>query len=654
MKIDSVKIENFRQYRDVKIDFSKDSNKNFTIIQGNNGTGKTTLLNALSWCLYGEEIHDYKDESSMNICNNKTAYTAKNGENFKVMVEIKFIDEDKPLIFNRTLHFHKTDDKLIKDAFGDEFQVGKMVENQLEFTENDYYTREQKIPEDIENYFFFDGARLSEYFQKDKKIRESVYNLSQLNLVENVDKHLEKVITKYSSKLKKIEPDLGKSVEDLTNAEIEIKNKEKLIEESKEIIEEAKWHIKDYTERLSKFDSIKKDINRDKQLEKDLNILNKELNDLNNNKKNLILKTYPYLLAYDTFTNFLDEGRKYVKNGYLPPDFKREFIEELLNNKKCLCGLDLSTHEENRNNLEIILKNTSPITDINDEINIALSKVKTILQEISKFKVSITEIEEKIKNKEKESSKKSEERESISNQLKDNPEKEITKYQYLKEKYSDSKDKHQRNIGRYESEIRILNDKIKTLKLKSSKEKSLKIEAEELNQKIIFSKKVIQAAHEVNTNLTKEMKNRVEDLTQDKFIKIQWKKDEFTDIRLNENYEIYIKNKLGDEERPGDLSDGEKLCLGLCFISALHSISGFNLPTIMDTPLGNLDKDMRHNIAKFLPEFVNGDQIILLVTGTEYTDDFRDTLYDYIGKEYVINWTGSEEGKESKVISNEL
>ena len=45
MKIDSVKIENFRQYRDVKIDFSKDPNKNFTIIQGNNGTGKTRLDN---------------------------------------------------------------------------------------------------------------------------------------------------------------------------------------------------------------------------------------------------------------------------------------------------------------------------------------------------------------------------------------------------------------------------------------------------------------------------------------------------------------------------------------------------------------------------------------------------------------------------------
>ena len=105
-------------------------------------------------------------------------------------------------------------------------------------------------------------------------------------------------------------------------------------------------------------------------------------------------------------------------------------------------------------------------------------------------------------------------------------------------------------------------------------------------------------------------------------------------------------------EKPGDLSDGEKLILGLCFMSALHKISGFNLPIVMDTPLGVLDDDFRENFAKFLPKFVEGKQIIMLVTGTEYTDEFRDVLYDSVGKEYVIKWSNSEEGKESEVVLN--
>ena len=72
----------------------------------------------------------------------------------------------------------------------------------------------------------------------------------------------------------------------------------------------------------------------------------------------------------------------------------------------------------------------------------------------------------------------------------------------------------------------------------------------------------------------------------------------------------------------------------------------------MDTPLGIVDVDMRQNLAKFLPQFVGGKQIILLVTGSEYTDDFKNVLFDHIGKEYVIQWDSSEIGKESKVMLN--
>ena len=56
MKIESVQLENFRQYYGEQIfEFSTESVKSVTIIHGENGTGKTTLLSAIRWCLYGEE-----------------------------------------------------------------------------------------------------------------------------------------------------------------------------------------------------------------------------------------------------------------------------------------------------------------------------------------------------------------------------------------------------------------------------------------------------------------------------------------------------------------------------------------------------------------------------------------------------------------------
>ena len=45
---------------------------------------------------------------------------------------------------------------------------------------------------------------------------------------------------------------------------------------------------------------------------------------------------------------------------------------------------------------------------------------------------------------------------------------------------------------------------------------------------------------------------------------------------------------------------------------------------------------MKLNISKTLPEYVEGNQVALLVTGEEYTDSFREGIIDKVGKEYVI------------------
>ena len=98
MILNKVKIRNFRQLTNVDIDFAKDEGKNFTIIQGRNGSGKTTFLNALSWCLYGEESYSLdkqKGKKGISICNEKVKELATIGDEVEVRVEIEFLDDDK-------------------------------------------------------------------------------------------------------------------------------------------------------------------------------------------------------------------------------------------------------------------------------------------------------------------------------------------------------------------------------------------------------------------------------------------------------------------------------------------------------------------------------------------------------------------------------
>ena len=221
MILDKVKIKNYRQYRDVEIEFAQGESSNFTIIKGDNGTGKTTLLNALSWCLYGKEIHDYGDESAMDICNNKTAYLAKNKQRIPVSVKIRFIDEGEPLIFERTREYYKEGNELKVSQMGDKFFTSKKENGKVVKEENDQFTLERKIPKEIEDYFFFDGARLSQYFQdnSNQNIKDSIYVISQLNLFENLSNNLPKVRKNYINRQKQIAPELGLAQEKIEHYE---------------------------------------------------------------------------------------------------------------------------------------------------------------------------------------------------------------------------------------------------------------------------------------------------------------------------------------------------------------------------------------------------------------------------------------------------
>ena len=658
MKLNKVSIKNYRQYRDAEIEFARSPNKNFTVIKGNNGTGKTTLLNALSWCLYGEEIHDYKDDSAMSICNNKSLKLADNDSDVIVSVEMEFIEDQKILGFRRSRRFHKTNEDLVADAFGDTFEVITQNGNDFEINEdNAVYVVESRIPKDIEDYFFFDGARLSEYFQKtsNKKIKDAVLELSQLNLILTLNKNLKNVEERYIKKQKDISPKLGRANEEISLLNSQLNTYENSLATANEKIVRAENSLKEVEQELldSNADEVSKKAQRDKQLKSQIKSAKSKFDNAKEKRRKLILENYPYLLSYEYFENFLKYGESSRKKGFIPPKFKRGFLEDMLKEGKCICGADLETDTAHRKAIEALLEETNPLTDKSEEVSSAIAHVKeVILRNMKPFKSDLDEYNLIIEENNTLLKELNNERKTIRVFLERYSQDRVKELTARKSACESEVRKQERNCGHYEAEINSIKKKLKKWKQIQSSEAKMQVEFDEYNKKIEFTRNVVEAAKTVRLELIENMRSKIEELTKEKFMKIQWKDDEFVDIRLDNDYGVYIKNRLGKEERPGDLSDGEKLCLGLCFMSALHNVSGFDLPVVMDTPLGNLDVDMRHNIAEFLPQFVDGKQIVLLVTSTEYTEDFRDTLFDNVGAEYTINWTSSEDGKESKVILN--
>src|SRR5882724_6511519 len=53
MRFRSAQIRNFKLLRDVTVGFGIDAERPLTVIRAENASGKTSMLNALRWALYG-------------------------------------------------------------------------------------------------------------------------------------------------------------------------------------------------------------------------------------------------------------------------------------------------------------------------------------------------------------------------------------------------------------------------------------------------------------------------------------------------------------------------------------------------------------------------------------------------------------------------
>ena len=103
MLIKSITLNDFRQFKgNQKLEFSTDVDKNVTVLLGDNTFGKTTILQAFNWCLYG--IADFPKDSNPDFLLNLEVANEQAGIQRKceVFVEVLLLHKDTEYIVRRT------------------------------------------------------------------------------------------------------------------------------------------------------------------------------------------------------------------------------------------------------------------------------------------------------------------------------------------------------------------------------------------------------------------------------------------------------------------------------------------------------------------------------------------------------------------------
>lgn len=157
MLLQTIELQNFRQFVNEKIDFSTDPERNVTLIIGENGTGKTTFAQAFFWCFYGET--DFSDKIILNRSviekmtpdQKETVRVAIRLTHGSAEYEIIRTQEYKKAYTNRVTAANTVLNVQVKSADGNTHYL-KPLECESAI--------QNILPKELANYFFFDGERI--------------------------------------------------------------------------------------------------------------------------------------------------------------------------------------------------------------------------------------------------------------------------------------------------------------------------------------------------------------------------------------------------------------------------------------------------------------------------------------------------------------
>jgi DNA sulfur modification protein DndD len=645
LKIQRIEVENFRQYRGkISIAFSTEQEKNMNIIQGVNGAGKTNLMNAITWCLYGTEENLTKYAGKrLPIVNDSASRELPAGKTIETRVQLAMVNPSgESTIFERRIQSRKEDDGQMVTAENSDFHAYQQKGSDMKESILDKnFLVNRILPRGVKGFFFFDGERLDEFFKEENSaiIKDAILDVSQLTLLDKSMRHLEKTVSSIRGELKwqgtsqvsKITSEIAeyeKRRDDWRNDKKKLEGS--LFEINKElssIDEKLKTHSVPLVKELQK---------QRKDLENQLDQLQSQVEDAKAEVCEKILDSGPLIYSVEAMKKALDQIQQISKKGDLPPKMKETFVKELLEKGQCICGNDISCDSNARQKVAGFLKEAK-ISEIYEELTSLKYELNPLLVKATNFENEQNKLRGALSNYEAKTVETKTKIKDIHARLNGINVEEISNLELTRSKLDQNRSNIIVDIKLLEEKIKSVLASIDNLEHELSKELDKSTKFQKQNEKLKVAGEVYDLFDSVKKKLIDDIRKTIQQKTQDYFLRLIWKKGEFSKIGIDEDYNVSVINKFGSECL-GSLSAGERQVLALSFLAALREVSGFDAPIMIDTPLGRISKEPKENIAELLPEFLKGSQVTMFMTDEEYTPRVREKLSSRVGKEYELDF----------------
>lgn len=631
MILEEIRITDFRCfYGETSILFSEDPDQNVTIIYAENGVGKTTLLNALLWCFYGETTARFeKKEEILN-------YDAKKEGRTSASVAVLFEHNDNRYIAKR---FSGTNSLSRR-----EFVVARIDQgSQTNLDSPDTFIN-TVIPREMASHFLFDGEHAEVFLGENNRnsIRSAVRDILGCSLIEMAIDDLQAV----SSIFRKQIPS--------TAATAKIEEKSNRLDTLSSQIETAREQIQHLETKRSQTEQQIEDINEKlrntsatKELQRSRDRLNIQLSRAQKRQKERSNEDYKWLgengryivsrkITEETF-EFLN---KKEHQGRIPSPYNEEFVKDVLEAEVCICGAPLAPGSPESKKVASLLNKAANQVMRNRvaKVRARLSSLKT---ERAKAPNRLTTAKTRLAEANDDFSTAEARLGEIHDKLKGINFEDIAEREQRREELRKEVSDIDRQIGSFDTGVK--NAEREKTKLDSE----INEMAKQDKQTAIFGQRrslceSIKGKLELQLDAEEDQARKVLRAGIKRILEATTRK--ILNLRMTDDYVISLVNGDGTALPK---SSGENQLLGLAFTAALvefakirknaqdyRLLPGTIAPLVLDSPFGQLDEAYRATTAEFIPKMAR--QVVLLVSKSQGSEDVLETIKDHLGAEYVL------------------
>lgn len=649
MRINKLVITDFGPYRGRnEISLTSSDDAPIVLFGGKNGTGKTTLFEAIGFCLHGKSSlgrRTARKDYEQAIRSKLHEYPDGKADSAAVRLEFEYA------------HMGEVDHYSVERSWRDR---GKSIVENLEVRRNGQIPSElnedqwqdflkELVPPGVSQLFFFDGEKIQELasaVKSDTDFEDSMYSLLGLDLIDRLDTDLSIYISRK----------LDESGVEGVNNEIQTLRDER--DDFQREFEELKQEKKEKTEKLqeleSKIDSKETKIAQEggsyadkrEKLKERRAELNASIEQHEEQIREIAKGAYPFTLAPDLCEAVVDRLQTETErqNKATARDELTDELTDVLDDDEIWQETDVPEDQVGQVAEHIQEKLQGRLEIDQEEPELAHQFSEAQRQEIySLVDKALNDVPEQLSEVTEQLEEKTRERQEVESSLGKAPDEEVISplIEDLNE-LTEERGVIKSRLEELEEEISKTQTKLERKKNEVENKLEEKARVEDVSERADLATDVRDAVQDFREELAKKKLRKLESKLSERYITLSNKGDFYDEIQIDEKtLDITIKTIHGNEKPHTELSAGERQIFATSLLWALAEISDRPLPFIVDTPLGRLDNDHRDNlITHFFPEAAH--QVIILSTDTEIDDSQYQKLEGSISQAYHLEYDEGE------------